>query len=121
MARAPVPEHWLTTVRRIVAGLPEVAEERAWTGVRWSVRGANLAHVFGGEDQLIRLTVRAEPAEVPAFEHLGERYFRVGGSGNVVGLVLDEATDVDEVTELLTDSYCVQAPAALAEQVHRPG
>ena len=40
---------------------------------------------------------------------------------NAVGMVLDESTDLDELAELLTDSYCVQAPAALAEQVPRPG
>ena len=29
-------------------------------------------------------------------------------------------TDWDELAELLTDSYCIQAPPALAEQVPRP-
>jgi hypothetical protein len=103
-----------------VAELPEVREERAWTGLRWSVRGHAVAHVFGGEDQLIRLTFRAEMAEVPAFEHLGDHYFRVGGSGNVVGVVLDGSTDVQELAELVTDSYCVQAPSDLAALVTRP-
>jgi hypothetical protein len=35
-------------------------------------------------------------------------------------MVLDDDTDWEERAELLTDSYCVQAPAALAEQVVRP-
>ncbi|CAM5405042.1 YjbR protein OS=Tsukamurella paurometabola (strain ATCC 8368 / DSM / CCUG 35730 / CIP 100753/ JCM 10117 / KCTC 9821 / NBRC 16120 / NCIMB 702349 / NCTC 13040) OX=521096 GN=Tpau_1755 PE=4 SV=1 [Tsukamurella paurometabola] len=35
--------------------------------------------------------------------------------------MLDERTDWDEVAELLTDSYCVQAPESLASQVERPG
>ena len=39
---------------------------------------------------------------------------------NVVGLVLDDDTDWDELAELLTDSYCVQAPRELAARVPRP-
>ena len=55
-----------------------------------------------------------------AFEHLGDPYFRSGWGGNVIGLVLDDGTDWEELAELLTDSYCVQAPAHLADQVARP-
>ena len=36
-------------------------------------------------------------------------------------MLLDADTDWDELAELLTDSYCVQAPRELAEQVSRPG
>ena len=36
-------------------------------------------------------------------------------------MILDDDTDWDELAELLTDSYCIQAPAHLAEQVARPG
>ena len=118
MARAPVPDVWLTHVRGLVVTLPEAVEERAWTGVRWVVKGSTFAHLFGGEDQLIRLTFRAEMSEVAAFEHLGPPYFRVGG--NAVGLVLDDATDLVELRELVVESYCLQAPVALAQQVDRP-
>lgn len=79
-----------------------------------------MAHVFGGEDQLFRLVFHAEPSEVSAFEHMAGRYFRAGWGNNVVGILLDEDTDWDEVEELLIDSYCVQAPPALAAQVLRP-
>ena len=56
-----------------------------------------------------------------ALEHLGEPYFRAGWGRNIVGMLLDADTDWDELAELLTDSYCVQAPKALAERVPRPG
>ncbi|GAA2078437.1 hypothetical protein GCM10009821_17850 [Aeromicrobium halocynthiae] len=120
MARAEVPDAWVRRVRAIVADLPQVVEERAWTGTRWVVEGATFAHLFGGEDQLLRITFRADMVEVPAFEHLGPPYFRAGWSGNAVGMVVDETTDLDELAELLTDSFCVQAPAALTKQVARP-
>ena len=115
MTRAPVPDVWLARVRDVMSTLPEVREERAWTGVRWLVRGANVAHLFGGEDGLVRISFRAEMSEVPVFEHAGPRWFRVGGSGNVVGIVLDDDTDVEELAELLTDSWVVQAPRELVE------
>ena len=99
---------------------PECVEEDAWTGVRWRVRRATVAHVFGGEDQLFRVTFRADPQEVRAFEHLGHPYFRAGWGGDVVGVVLDGSVDWGEMAELLTDSYCVQAPEHLAAQVPRP-
>ena len=117
------PEVPRATVRRIGAilnGLPQVSEEAAWVGTRWRVGQATIAHVFGGEDQLFRVTFRAEPDEVMAFQHLGAPYFRAGWGRNVVGLLLDEDTDWTELAELLTDSYCLQAPAHLAAAVDRP-
>jgi hypothetical protein len=107
-------------IRRLLTRHPQVAEEPAWVGVRWRVGQATVAHVFGGEDQLFRITFRAEPDEVMAFEHLGAPYFRAGWGRNVVGLLLDDETDWEELGELLTDSYCLQAPADLAERVARP-
>lgn len=89
-------------------------------GTRWRVRGATVAHVFGGEDQLFRLIFRAEPGEVPAFENLGHPYFRTDWGATTVGILLDERTDWVEISELLTDSYCVQAPETLSAQVERP-
>ncbi len=100
--------------------LPRCVEEDAWTGVRWRVGSATVAHVFGGEDQLYRVTFRAEPDEVMAFQHLGAPYFKASWGGNVVGLLLDCDTDWAELAELLTDSYCLQAPQRLAAQVARP-
>ncbi len=118
--RADVPHTYVQRLRELVAHLPELREEEAWTGVRWRVGQATVGHVFGGEDQLIRITLRGEPDEVLSFEHLGHPYFRSGWGGNVIGLVLDDATDWTEVGELLTDSFCLQAPQRLAEQVQRP-
>ena len=75
----------------------------------------------------VQIAVRAarsehvEPDEVAAFEHMGDPYFRASWGGNVVGLLLDDDTDWEELAELLTDSYCIQAPTTLAEQVPRPG
>jgi hypothetical protein len=76
--------------------------------------------VFGGEDQLFRIVFRAEPDEVMAFTHLGDPYFKAGWGTNVVGMLIDDSTDWQELVELLTDSYCIQAPQHLAANVERP-
>ena len=118
--RPRVPEEWVQRVREILGPLPRCEEEDAWVGTRWRVGQATVAHVFGGEDQLFRITFRAELDEVMAFEHLGAPYFRAGWGRNVVGMILDDDSDWEELTELLTDSYCLMAPTHLAEQVTRP-
>ena len=124
MARRPerplVPLEMVLRIGAVMARFPRAAEENAWVGTRWRVGQATIAHVFGGEDQLFRITFRAEPEEVMALEHLGAPYFKVGWGGNVVGMLLDDDTDWDELAELLTDSYCLQAPHHLAVQVERP-
>lgn len=105
----------------ILRALPECVQESAWVGQRWRVGQATVAHVFGGEDRLLRITLRAELDEVMAFDHLGPPYFKASWGGNVVGLVLDDDTDWAELAELLTDSYCLMAPDRLVAQVDRPG
>jgi hypothetical protein len=118
--RPDVPPEWVRRLSDLLLRFPECVEQDAWTGVSWRVGQATVAHVFGGEDQLFRVTFRAEPDEVMAFEHLGAPYFRASWGHNVVGLLLDDETDWEELAELLTDSFCLQAPQRLASQVPRP-
>ena len=99
---------------------PRCREQDAWVGVRWRIGSSTVAHVFGGEDQLFRITFRGELDEVIAFENLGAPYFRSGWGANVIGMLLDEDTDWEELAEMLVDSYCLQAPEHLAAQVERP-
>ncbi|MFC7490189.1 MULTISPECIES: MmcQ/YjbR family DNA-binding protein [unclassified Knoellia] len=118
--RPLVPGEWIERISQMLGAFPEVHEHDAWIGMAWKVRSATIAHIFGGEDQLFRITFRAEPDEVAAFEHMGAPYFKASWGGNVVGLLVDDDTDWEELSELLTDSYCIQAPPTLAEQVPRP-
>jgi hypothetical protein len=129
--RPEVPTRFVRRIGELLAALPECREEEAWVGTRWLVPAgsaskstrtswATVAHVFGGEDQLFRVTFRAEPDEVIALQHLGPPYFRARWGRNVVGLLVDDDTDWEELGELLADSYCVQASRELADQVSRP-
>lgn len=119
--RPDVPDPLVDRIGAVLTALPQCVEEPAWIGVRWRVGHATVAHVFGGEDQLFRVTFRADPDEVMALQHLGPPYFKADWGSNVVGLLLDDATDWDELGELLTDSYCIMAPEHLAGTVARPG
>ncbi len=112
-SRIELTEDLVRRFRTIMATLPQCREEDAWVGVRWRVGQATVAHLFGGEDGRYRVTLRGDPDEVIAFEHLGEPYFRASWGTNVIGLIVDDDTDWDEVAELLTMSYCLQAPARL--------
>jgi hypothetical protein len=118
--RPDVPVAWVRRIDTVLGALPECRPEQAWVGVRWRVRSRTVAHVFGGEDQLFRIVFHAEPDEVMAFAHLGAPYFRAGYGRDVVGLLLDDDTDWVELAELLTESYCLRAPAELADTVERP-
>jgi hypothetical protein len=118
--RPLVPEAWVERIGAVLESFPRCHREDAWVGVRWRVGQATVAHVFGGEDQAFRITFRADADEVMALEHLGPPYFRSEWGRNVVGVYLDPDTDWQELAELLTDSYCLQAPAHLARLVERP-
>ena len=118
--RPDVPAALLRRINTILKAFPQCMQGPAWAGHRWRVGSATVAHVFGGEDQLFRLTFRAEAGELLAFENLGHPYFRTEWGANTVGVVLDDSTDWTEIREYLTDSYCLQAPAHLVEQVKRP-
>lgn len=118
--RPEVPEAWVRRLDALFRAFPQVAGESAWVGWRWRVQGATIAHIFGGEDDLFRITFRGEPGEVMAFTHLGPPYFKAGWGENVIGMLIDDDTDWTELAELLTDSYCLVAPERLAAEVPRP-
>ncbi len=128
------PDEVVERLRRICLALPEVVEERAWRGTRWKVRTTTFAHVLEVEDgdppsyaeaagtdgPVSVVTFRSEGAELAALRHAGHPFFTVRWAENVVGVVLDEGVDWEEVAELLTESYCASAPRKLVERVHRP-
>lgn len=104
--------------------LPEAWDEPAWTGHRFLVRKKNFAHVFAicdddGEARTI-LAFRSPDDERDALLATGHPFFLLGWGRDAVGMVLDDDTDWDEVTEIVTESYCVLAPKKLVALVDRP-
>ena len=125
----------LTRLRTICLALPEAHEEEAWVGMRWRIRTKTFAHVLAIRDGWPPAYARAAgtdgPADVLMFRSSGPELdaLRAGGHPffapvwrtDEVGLVLGEGVDWAEVAELLTESYCLLAPRALAARVRRPG
>ena len=120
----PVDPDVLAQLAERCLALPEAWDEPAWTGHRFLVRKKNFAHVFAmsdddGEPTTI-LAFRSPDDERDALLATGHPFFSLGWGRDAVGMVLDDDTDWDEVTEIVTESYCVLAPKKLVEQVDRP-
>jgi len=131
---ADVPPEILAALRPICLGLPEAYEEPAWAGIRWRIRKRTFAHVLaveGGSPPAFSraaasagpvtvITFRSSEPELEVLRVAGHPFFKPGWGANVIGMVLDDSTDWEEVAELLTESYCVLAPKTLASRVDRP-
>lgn len=118
----------------ICASLPEVVEEPAWIGTRWRVRGRTFSHVLpiidgapasyaralGHAGPAVVVVFRAEGPERDALEALGHPYFTATWGRPIAGVALDGGTDPAELAELITESYCLLAPAKLVRLVDRP-
>jgi len=123
----------LDRVRSMCEALPEIQEQTAWVGVRWRVRHHTFAHLLvvaegkpqgharaaGTDGPVTMLTFRAPASEVEAYASMGAPYFYAGWGRDVVGLVLDDDTDWDEVEELVTDSYRELAPRKLVDRLEQ--
>jgi hypothetical protein len=124
----------LAALRAACLSLPQVLEEEAWVGTRWRVSGTTFAHVLvvdegwppayaaalGSDGPATVLMFRSSGAELDALRASDAPFFAPPWRRDEVGMVVDEDTDWDEVGELVTESYCRQAPARLASLVERP-
>jgi len=133
--RADVPRQIVAAVRAPCLRLPEAYEEAAWVGTRWRIRKKTFAHVVkidegwppayaraaGADGPLVVLTFRSSGPELDALCDVGHPFFKPVWWTDIVGMVIDDDVDWDEVAELLTESYCALAPSKLVALVDRPG
>lgn len=126
-----VPPDILEQLRAICLGLPETHEELAWVGIRWRIRKRTFAHVLtidpdhqmayaraaATDEPVCVLTFRSPADEIAGLVTSGHPFFKPGWGPDVMGMVLDDDVDWQEVAELLTESYCVLAPKKLAAEV----
>lgn len=132
--RAEVAPEIAAKLRSVCLALPEAYEEQAWVGTRWRIRKQTFAHVLrvdagwppayaravGSDGPMTVLTFRSSGPELDANGSADYPFFRPVWFPNIVGLVLDDDVDWDQVAELITESYCVLAPKKLVELVDRP-
>jgi hypothetical protein len=133
-ADAVVPADIVDRLRRVGLALPEAYEEAAWVGTRWRVRGRTFAHVLpiaagwppvyaraaGTDGPALVLMFRSSGPELDVLRHAGPPFFAPPWRSDEVGLILGDGVDWDEVAELVTESYCTQAPKRLSRGVGRP-
>ena len=130
----PEPDPRLVArVAELALRLPEVREEDAWTGVRWRVRQRTFAHVVAlhHADAVSRVgvtdgrtvtvvTLRSAGEERAALAAIGPPYL-ASWADDVVAVVLDDATDWDELGELVAESYRLLAPRRLVRALDASG
>lgn len=126
---------YVVRVAPYALALPDAYEEDAWTGVRWRVRTRTFAHVMvitpdrdayglGLTEPHPMVSFRADGEELLALTHAGPPFFKPPWAPTVVGLLLGDDTDWDEVGELVTESYRLLAPQRLVRRLaerDRPG
>ena len=110
-----VPADVVERLRVICAALPEIHEQRTVWAHDFLIRRSSVVGA-SSVDGTVLCSVRADPDEIDALVASGHPYFRTG-QGNRLGVVLDGATDWDELRELVTESSRLLAPRALAREI----
>lgn len=135
---ADVAAEIVAKLRSVCLDLPEAYEEPAWVGTRWRIRTRTFAHVLtidagwppayaraaatdATDGPMTVLMFRSSGPELDALRRGGYPFFPPVWRGDEVGMVFDAGVDWDEVAELVTESYRLQAPKKLAELVEPTG
>lgn len=117
----------IARVRLTCTDLPEVREERAWTGIRWVIGTKNFAHLVciddgrpaayakaaGTRGPVCVLTFRLAKEKCAAARFRRPPFFRPAWFPNIAGVVLGPQADWEEIDALLRDSYRLLAPKKL--------
>jgi hypothetical protein len=135
--REEVPAEVVEALSEVCLRLPESYEESAWVGTRWRIRGRTFAHVVrvaggwppvyarvvagvvGGNQPVTILTFESTGLELAALQRAGPPFFDPPWRPTIVGMVIDDEVDWDEVGELLTESYRMLAPKRLVDALDR--
>ena len=96
--------------KRTFAHVLEIAEG-------WPPAYARAAQTDG---PAVVLMLRSAGPELDMLKHAGPPFFSTPWRVDEVGMLVDRNVDWTEVEELVTESYCFQAPTRLASIVKRP-
>ena len=117
------PEVALKRMQAIVARLPDVEQSDNPPGCYFLVRRkifAQVATVIDHGRPVTMVAFRPDPGERDALLAIGHPYFSRGPWDDRLGriaILVEAATNWDEITELVTDSYRLVAPKKLVAQL----
>lgn len=110
----------MAAVQAICGRLPDAVELASEIGRLWRVRRRNFAHVWCVEEPSGPVTVmqfRVTATDYEALIRSGQPFFPAANVNHTIRMFLTPRSDWDHVEELITDSYCLQAPKTLAARV----
>jgi hypothetical protein len=120
-----VPDDVLSRLRPLCLSLSEATEVPTPSGVDFQIRRRAFARLLTITDPAGRdftmLAFRADPDEREVLLAIGHPYFEVRSGVDRVGIIIEDATDWDELAELVTESYRLLAPKKLAALMEPPG
>lgn len=123
MAHAPdkndIPPAHLDAARRICLDFPDAHEEETWGHPTFRVRSKIFAGMGRDDDGRVTMSMKAAAGEQASLIATGHPFFmpKYVGSKGWVGVVIDDATDWEEIAELIDDSYRAIAPGTLVKQL----
>jgi predicted DNA-binding protein (MmcQ/YjbR family) len=111
-----IPKAYLARARKICLSLPEATEQETWGHPTFRIRNKLFATMGADDDGSTTMSMKAAPGEQDSLLAVGHPFFRPAYVGNRgwIGVVIDEATDWDEVRELVTDSFVAIAPKTVS-------
>jgi predicted DNA-binding protein (MmcQ/YjbR family) len=124
--RSPVevPEHIVARVRALCLALPEVTVRVDYSRIRarstaqsFDIRRRSFCLLVAVEDPTGKpvpmLVLRVDPDDREALLSIGHPFFAARAGPGRIGVRLTDATDWEEIRELVTESYRLLAPKKL--------
>jgi YjbR len=128
VSQVEVPDDIVERVRTLCLALPEVTvridhsltKERS-TAQSFDVRRRSFCLLVAKESPTGKpvplLVLRADPAEREALLSIGRPFFAPRAGPDRIGVLLSDATDWDEIRELVIESYRALAPKKLSSLI----
>lgn len=117
------PAELVARVRSICLAMPEAVEQQTWGHPTFRVR--NKIFVGCGETEedppRVTMSMKAAAGEQESLLAEGHPFFfpKYVGTKGWIGIEVDEATNWDEIAELVEDSYREVAPQTLVARLER--
>jgi hypothetical protein len=118
MSAPEVPQAFVERLRPLCLGLPETTERVDKWAYNYEIRRRSFCLFVAPADPSGKpvplLVIRADPDEREVLLAIGHPFFAARNGRDRLGILLSDATDWEEIGELVTESYRMLAPKKLA-------